>query len=64
MDAWMGLAMIVEVLLLSVVLALMLTWWALRAVFHLMPATFAASRLAPALATRRTPTAGSPVRAA
>jgi hypothetical protein len=53
MDAWMGLAMIVEVLLLSVVVALMLTWSALRAVFHLMPASVAAPRLAPALATRR-----------
>jgi hypothetical protein len=49
----MGLAMIVEVLLLSVVVALMLTWSALRAVFHLMPASVAAPRLAPALATRR-----------
>ena len=54
MDAWMGLAMIVEVLLLSVVLALMLTWWALRGVFHLLPATVPARRTAPPLASRRT----------
>jgi hypothetical protein len=64
MDAWMGLAMIVEVLLLSAVLALMLTWWALRAVFNLMPMTASAPRLASALAARRTPTAGTPARAA
>jgi len=54
MDAWIGLAMIVEVLLLSVVLALMLTWWALRAVLHLLPATAPAARTAPALVARRT----------
>jgi hypothetical protein len=58
MDAWMGWAMIVEGLLLSVVLALMLTWWALRAVFHLMPATLPTPRSAlaslPAIAPRRT----------
>jgi hypothetical protein len=50
--------MIVEGLLLSVVLALMLTWWALRAVFHLMPATLPTPRSAlaslPAIAPRRT----------
>jgi hypothetical protein len=53
MDAWMGLAMVVEVLLLSVVLALVLAWSALRAVFHLMPASAAAPRLTPVLVTRR-----------
>ena len=59
MDAWMGWAMIVEGLLLSVVLALMLTWWALRAVFHLMPATLPTPRSAlaslPGIAPRRAP---------
>jgi hypothetical protein len=49
----MGLAMVVEVLLLSVVLALVLAWSALRAVFHLMPASAAAPRLTPVLVTRR-----------
>ncbi|MGB6200077.1 MAG: hypothetical protein WBF35_11060 [Candidatus Acidiferrales bacterium] len=55
MEAWMGWAMIVEGLLLSVVLALTLTWSALRAVFHLMPATSPAPRLARSLPPRRTP---------
>ncbi|MGB6430302.1 MAG: hypothetical protein WBF06_06925 [Candidatus Acidiferrales bacterium] len=54
MEAWMGWAMIVEGLLLSLVLALTLTWSALRAVFRLMPAT-PAPRLAPALSARRSP---------
>jgi hypothetical protein len=55
MDAWMGWAMIVEGLLLSVVLALALAWSGLRAVFHLMAAAPAASRLAPAIPARRMP---------
>ncbi len=55
MDAWMGWAMIVEGLLLSVVLALTLAWSGLRAVFHLMPATLPAPNLAPALPSRRMP---------
>ncbi|MGD0841310.1 MAG: hypothetical protein ABSA32_09160 [Candidatus Acidiferrales bacterium] len=53
MEAWMGWAIVAEGLLLSVVLALMLTWSALRAVFHLMPATAAAARLRPALVAPR-----------
>ena len=52
MDAWMGWAMIVEGLLFSMLAALMLTWWALRAVFHLLPATAPSPRVAPALAMR------------
>ena len=55
MDPWMGWAMIVEGLLFSMVAALMLTWWALRAVFHLLPATAPSPRVAPALAMRGTP---------
>ena len=47
MDAWMGLAMIVEGLLFSMVAALMLTWWALRAVFHLLPEAAPSPRVAP-----------------
>jgi hypothetical protein len=46
MDALMGWSMVVEGLLLSAVLALALTWSALRAVFHLMPATAPAARRA------------------
>ena len=61
MQAWMGWAMVIESLLLSLFLALTLTWSALRVVFHLMPAAAPAPRLAPALATRHTPT---PARAA
>ena len=53
MEAWMGWAIVAEGLLLSMVLALMLTWSALRAVFHLMPATAAAARLRPALVAPR-----------
>jgi hypothetical protein len=53
MEAWMGWAIVAEGLLLSVVLALMLTWSALRAVFHLMPATLPAARLRPALVVPR-----------
>ncbi|MGC1187924.1 MAG: hypothetical protein WA871_11090 [Candidatus Acidiferrales bacterium] len=55
MEAWMGWAMVVEGLLLSAVLALTLTWSALRAVFHLMPAISPVSHLARALPSRRTP---------
>jgi len=55
MEAWMGWAMIVEGLLLSVVLALALAWSGLRAVFHLMAAAPAASRLATAIPVRRMP---------
>jgi hypothetical protein len=56
-DIWMGWAMIAEGLLFSMLLALTLTWSALRAVFHLMPVTSRAPRLAPALtsAPHRTP---------
>ena len=53
MDSMMGWAMVVEGLLLSAVLALTLTWSALRAVFHLMPATLPAARLRPALVAPR-----------
>jgi hypothetical protein len=53
MEAWMGWAIVAEGLLLSVVLALMLTWSALRAVFLMMPATLPAARLRPVLVAPR-----------